>query len=75
MAGKRYDVKALHRHENERRVPLAAATVNKTRAWVATLVVVIVILVVWKFIDWRTRPPLPPPLPPDPTPPESQRDG
>jgi hypothetical protein len=32
------------------------------RLWIATLVVVLVVVGVWKFIDWRMRPP-PPPFP------------
>ena len=43
-----------------------------TRKFVATLVVILVIFAVWKFIDWRMQPPPPPnkimiPVPP-PTP-------
>jgi hypothetical protein len=33
------------------------------RLWVATLVVIIVVVAVWKFVDYRMRPPVPPPLP------------
>jgi hypothetical protein len=32
------------------------------RRWVAGLVVLLVVLAVWKVIDWRMRPP-PPPTP------------
>jgi hypothetical protein len=30
------------------------------RRWVATAIVVLVVLAVWKFIDYRTQPPPPP---------------
>jgi hypothetical protein len=30
------------------------------RHWIATIVVIIVVLAVWKFIDWRMQPPPPP---------------
>jgi hypothetical protein len=30
------------------------------RFWVATVAVILVVIAVWKFIDWRTQPPPPP---------------
>ncbi|HEV3393265.1 MAG TPA: hypothetical protein VG103_07125 [Chthoniobacterales bacterium] len=30
------------------------------RHWIATFVVILVVLAVWKFIDWRMQPPPPP---------------
>jgi len=44
--------------------------VSPVRYWIATVVVVLVVLAVWKFVDYRTQPP-PPPNPvmtPAPTP-------
>jgi len=31
-----------------------------TRKIIATFVVILVVIAVWKFIDWRTQPPPPP---------------
>ena len=30
------------------------------RYWIATAIVILVVLAVWKFIDYRTQPPPPP---------------
>jgi hypothetical protein len=30
------------------------------RHWIATFVVILAVLAVWKFIDWRMQPPPPP---------------
>jgi ABC-type nitrate/sulfonate/bicarbonate transport system permease component len=38
-------------------------TSQSTRLWLATVTVVIVVIAVWKFIDYRTQPPPPPPPP------------
>jgi hypothetical protein len=34
--------------------------ISPIRRWVATIVVILVVLAVWKFIDYRTQPPPPP---------------
>ncbi|HEV3148571.1 MAG TPA: hypothetical protein VGZ24_07960 [Chthoniobacterales bacterium] len=34
---------------------------STTRFWIATAVVILVVIAVWKFIDYRMRPPPPPP--------------
>jgi hypothetical protein len=44
-------------------------TSESIRAWVATAVVVLVVIAVWKFIDWRMQPPPPPHPVVAPTPP------
>jgi len=36
-------------------------TSQSTRLWLATVTVVIVVIAVWKFIDYRMQPPPPPP--------------
>jgi hypothetical protein len=36
--------------------------VSAIRRWVAAIVVLLLVLAVWKVIDWRMRPP-PPPTP------------
>jgi len=35
-------------------------TSQLTRLWVATVAVVLVVIAVWKFIDYRMQPPPPP---------------
>jgi len=34
--------------------------ISPMRYWIATIVVVLVVIAVWKFIDYRTQPPPPP---------------
>jgi hypothetical protein len=34
--------------------------VSHARYWIATVVVVLVVIAVWKFIDYRMQPPPPP---------------
>ncbi len=43
---------------------------TRLRVIVATVVVVLTVLVVWKVIDYRTQPPPPPPVPVAETPPK-----
>jgi hypothetical protein len=38
-----------------------ARGISTIRFWIATAVVILVVIAVWKFIDYRMRPP-PPPL-------------
>ena len=34
--------------------------ISPVRYWISTLVVVLVVIVVWKFVDYRMQPPPPP---------------
>jgi hypothetical protein len=38
---------------------VTSRTAGKIRLWVATAIVILVVLAVWKFIDYRMRPPPP----------------
>ena len=42
---------------------IVPAVPRNIRLWIATLVVIILVAAVWRFVDYRTRPPVPPPLP------------
>jgi hypothetical protein len=33
---------------------------SRARRWIATIVVIVLVIAVWKFIDWRMQPPPPP---------------
>jgi hypothetical protein len=48
---------------------MSADKLSRLRAWIATGVVIFVVIAVWKFIDWRTQPPPPPHPVVAPTPP------
>ena len=34
--------------------------ISPVRYWIAAIVVILVMIAVWKFVDYRTQPPAPP---------------
>jgi hypothetical protein len=45
---------------DEPKTGVGVARGGKIRRWIATIVVILVVIAVWKFIDYRTQPPPPP---------------
>jgi hypothetical protein len=59
----------LPQAEEDAKRPVMVIKMPPLRIWIATALVIVVVVAVWKFIDWRTQPPPPPHPVVAPTPP------